>query len=122
MTPSDAGPLARRVFESWDARFSRFRPDSELERLNDAGGTAFPVSREMLTVLRAALRAAQGSEGLYDPLLGARMRELGYDRTFNRTAVAAPRDAAVAVAGWKLARDHHRQSLRHGTAPAGSSP
>ena len=95
----DAGPLARRVFESWDARFSRFRPDSELERLNDAGGTAVPVSRQMLTVLRAALQAAQGSEGLFDPLLGARMRELGYDRTFDELPSQRP---AMPLSPWQV--------------------
>lgn len=79
----DAAALTRRTFEAWDRRFSRFRADSELERLNDAGGRPFPVSEEMLSVLGAALRAAHVTEGLFDPLLGGRMRELGYDRTFD---------------------------------------
>jgi thiamine biosynthesis lipoprotein len=86
----DAGPLARRIFQSWDRRFSRFRPDSELEQLNDAGGRPFPVSREMLMVMRAALRAARGTDGLFDPLLGARIRELGYDRTFDEMPSQRP--------------------------------
>lgn len=79
----DAGPIVGRVFSSWDARFSRFLPDSELERLNEAQGRWFAASKPMLTVLTAALRAARATDGLFDPLLGRRMLELGYDRTFS---------------------------------------
>jgi thiamine biosynthesis lipoprotein len=78
----DAEPLTREVFARWDERFSRFRAGSELEALNNAGGRPFPVSELMLTVLGAALRAARATDGLFDPLLGVRMVELGYDRTF----------------------------------------
>jgi thiamine biosynthesis lipoprotein len=86
LAPSDhpgAAQVARGVLDAWDARFSRFRADSELERLNNAGGRPFPVSEQMLTVLDAALGAARATDGLFDPLLGGRMVELGYDRTFD---------------------------------------
>jgi thiamine biosynthesis lipoprotein len=78
----DAGPRARQVIDAWDDRFSRFRSGSELEHLNDAGGRPFAVSPEMVAVVETALRAARASDGLFDPLLGGRLRELGYDRTF----------------------------------------
>jgi thiamine biosynthesis lipoprotein len=87
--------LTRDVFAGWDARFSRFRPDSELEALNNAGGRPFDASAPMLTVLGAALWAARATDGLFDPLLGGRMAELGYDRTYEelpseRSASALP--------------------------------
>ena len=94
----DAAPLVRDVFERWDARFSRFRPDSELEQLNDAEGTPFQASLPMLTVLTAAIRAARATDGLFDPLLGARMVELGYDRTFDELP---RRSASVAPGPWR---------------------
>lgn len=80
---ADAEPLARQILAGWDARFSRFRRDSELEALNEACGGTFAASQPMLTVLTAALHAARATDGLFDPLLGGRMAELGYDRTFD---------------------------------------
>jgi thiamine biosynthesis lipoprotein len=87
LAPSDraeAGSLVEQVLAWWDARFSRFRRDSELEALNAAGGRPFAASQPMVTVLGAALQAAHATDGLFDPLLGGRMIELGYDRTFAR--------------------------------------
>ena len=80
----DAEQLTQEVFARWDARFSRFRPDSELEGLNNAGGRPFRASAPMLTVLGAALRAARATDGLFDPLVGGRMAELGYERTYEQ--------------------------------------
>jgi thiamine biosynthesis lipoprotein len=80
----EAGSLVEEVLASWDARFSRFRRDSELEALNAAGGRRFAASQPMVAVLGAALQAAHATDGLFDPLLGGRMIELGYDRTFAR--------------------------------------
>jgi thiamine biosynthesis lipoprotein len=85
LAPSDRSDVAlavRQTFDEWDARFSRFRRDSELEALNDAAGRPFPVSRPMMRVLDMALRAARATDGLVDPMLGGRMIELGYDRTY----------------------------------------
>ncbi|MDP9251236.1 MAG: FAD:protein FMN transferase [Chloroflexota bacterium] len=79
----EAGPMAQTLFSRWDARFSRFRPDSELEALNNAGGRPFVATPEMLAALRLALQGAAASDGLFDPLLGARMVELGYDHSFD---------------------------------------
>ncbi|HTI30418.1 MAG TPA: FAD:protein FMN transferase [Methylomirabilota bacterium] len=94
----DAGSLAQAVFEDWDRRFSRFRTDSELEWLNEAGARPVAVSKPMLTVVQAALRAARGTDGLFDPLLGARMRELGYDRTYDELPSWRP---AAPLAPWR---------------------
>jgi thiamine biosynthesis lipoprotein len=79
----DAGRLVRGIFESWDVRFSRFRSDSELEALNNSQGHRVAVSELMVRVIGAATRAAHATDGLFDPLLGGRMTELGYDRTFD---------------------------------------
>jgi thiamine biosynthesis lipoprotein len=40
------------------------------------------VSAATFEVIDAALQAARATNGRFDPLLGARMRELGYDRTY----------------------------------------
>jgi thiamine biosynthesis lipoprotein len=72
----------QRLFVDWDRRLSRFRRDSELSRVNAAAGTDVGVSAKTFEVIDAALRAARATNGRFDPLLGARMRELGYDRTY----------------------------------------
>ncbi|MEO6578312.1 MAG: FAD:protein FMN transferase [Candidatus Limnocylindria bacterium] len=90
----DAGRV-RSLFEAWDARFSRFDPSSELSRVNGRAGHAVRVSPVMLEAVRVAVRAAHATNGTFDPLLGARMIELGYDRTF-ATIDPRPRPAS----GW----------------------
>lgn len=47
-----------------DRRFSRFRTDSELSRLNAGGGRWSAISEEMHRLLRVALNAAVASGGL----------------------------------------------------------
>ncbi len=86
----DAPELVHDLFTAWDERFSRFRADSELSRLSAAAGAAFPAGPEMRGVVQAALDAARASDGIFDPLVGARLAELGYDRTFEALPLDAP--------------------------------
>lgn len=93
----------RAVFERYDAVFSRFRPESELQRLNAAGGgLPSPLFREVLDV---ALWAASETEGLVDPCLGAAVAAAGYDRDFaagldrDEPAGAVPRPGRVDLLG-----------------------
>jgi thiamine biosynthesis lipoprotein len=83
---SEGAELARAQFEAWDARFSRFRPDSELSRVNAAAGTSVPVSEPMFAAVTMAIDAANATAGAFDPLLATRLVELGYDRTFDELA------------------------------------
>lgn len=93
----DAARIAEGVFDAWDRRFSRFQPDSELSHLNAAAGRALPVSRPMLDAVAYACRAAEASGGLFDPLLGRRMVDLGYDRTFAAVPSNRRRDRRATV-------------------------
>jgi len=65
-----------------DLACSRFRPDSELSRLNASEGRPLTVSQTFTDLLGAALRAAQLTDGRVDPTCGAALAELGYDRDF----------------------------------------
>lgn len=103
LAPSDRSGAAlavQEIFEAWDRRFSRFRRDSELEALNDAAGRPFHVSDLMMSVLGTALRAARATDGLFDPMLGGRMIELGYDRTYEELK---PQRAAAVLPEWRAA-------------------
>ncbi len=95
---TEAGPLVKALFDDWDLRFSRFRADSELSRVNAAAGRTVAVSDVFIEVIRAAVAAAHATDGLFDPTVGARMIALGYDRTF----VELPADSATgrALAPW----------------------
>ncbi len=68
--------------DAMDLACSRFRPDSELSRLNAAAGDPVDASPRFLDAVSVALRAARLTDGLVDPTLGLAMRQLGYDRDF----------------------------------------
>jgi thiamine biosynthesis lipoprotein len=86
-----------------DLALSRFRPDSELARLNAGDGTWQPVSPLLLQALRIAVDAAAWTDGLVDPTVGTALISLGYDRTYQLMQAEAP-GASVVVApavGWQ---------------------
>jgi len=60
----------RALFEEHDAVFSRFRPESELNAVNNGRGARL-VSPLFARMVQAALRAREQTGGLVDPTLGA---------------------------------------------------
>lgn len=91
-------------FENWEQHFSRFRPDSELSRINRTHDRDVRISRPMQEVLRAALRASRQSGGLVTPALLDEIQEAGYDRSFSEIEVRQPAHSpAPAPAGIRLA-------------------
>jgi thiamine biosynthesis lipoprotein len=114
---------ARSVFETEiaaiDRACSRFRPDSELMRVNTAGGRATAVSALFRQALDVAVRAACLTDGRVDPTVGAAMRTLGYDRDFGSLDRDGPplRVSVERVAGWQTIEiDDDRSTVR---VPAG---
>jgi len=86
------------VFADTERRFSRFRDDSELARLNRAVG-ATPVSPELLQILCAAREHVATTDGWFDPTVGTALRAAGYDRSFDPADPAAlDRDAPITPA------------------------
>lgn len=69
------------IFEAAEQRFSRFREDSELSRLNRAR-SPFPASPELFAILLRARSYVELTDGLFDPAVGSAMIALGYDRSF----------------------------------------
>jgi thiamine biosynthesis lipoprotein len=86
VTEESALPGARAILDSElaavDRACSRFRPDSELSRLNAAAGGSLDVSDLLLEALEVALSAAATTDGLVDPTVGRTMDAIGYDRDF----------------------------------------
>ena len=72
---------AEREFERLEALLSRFRPESELSRLNDAGRLV--VGEDMLAIIELALEARERTSGRFDPTVHDALVQAGYDRTFD---------------------------------------
>lgn len=76
----------RGIFEDAEQRFSRFREDSELSRLNRAHGP-FRASPDLFRILVRARAYLEQTDGLFDPAVGSAMVALGYDRSFGPGAL-----------------------------------
>jgi thiamine biosynthesis lipoprotein len=117
-----ARSIADQLLAEVDLACSRFRPDSELSRLNAAGGESASISATFAELLAAALRAARLTGGDVDPTCGRALTGLGYDRDFAdlRTSGDAPprlTGPVGPVPGWasvRLDRGRRKVRLEHG--------
>jgi thiamine biosynthesis lipoprotein ApbE len=125
LTVTEPGALdaARTLLEAdlaaLDAACSRFRPDSELAQLDQAGGRPVPVSPLLAEAVAVALRAAELTGGDVDPTVGEAIVAAGYDRDFTLIPADGPAVnlAVRAVPGWHQVRlDLGSRTL---TMPAG---
>ncbi len=113
-------------FREVDARLSRFKPESELSRLNRSAGEEVAVSELLFTCVALALEAARGSGGLFDPTLLRQIEALGYDRDYAQIArrespvpdeSTPATDVPKAGGGWReIVLDRERRTIR---MPAG---
>jgi thiamine biosynthesis lipoprotein len=81
---------AARLLGAVDLAYSRFRPDSDLVRVNGAAGGWVDVHPLLVAALTAALAAAEDTDGLVDPTLGRALEALGYDRDFAQLPIPRP--------------------------------
>ena len=107
-TEADGETVLRQVpgwVEEIEARLTRFRPESELSRLNARSGKWVSVSDTLLQAVLAARHAAWLTDGLCNPLVLPAMVAVGYERSFaemqreglnDSRAVSAP----VVVPDW----------------------
>ena len=112
----DARAIADAELAAVDMACSRFRPDSELSRLNGSGGAVVPVSSLFAELVEAALRAARLTDGDVDPTCGQALEEIGYDRDFAvlqaagaRSPLSAP--VTLGVPGWRCVRLDRKRGL-----------
>ncbi len=81
--PEESLPAARARIEQLEARWSRFRPESELCALNAARGRPVRVSEDTLLAVTTAVDAWHLLNGVFDPTIVAALELAGYDRTFS---------------------------------------
>ena len=85
-----------------EAALSRFRPDSDLSRLNAQAGRPVQVSPLLAETLALALDAARQTQGLYDPTMLAALEAAGYDRSFEQLdGATATRPLSVPRSTWR---------------------
>ena len=107
----------RTEVERFDRACSRFRSDSDLERVNDAAGRSVVVSDTLVEAVEVALQAAAWTDGDVDPTVGQALRLLGYDRDFASVRSAPAVVRFTEVPGWKVVTvDRARSTV---TVPAG---
>jgi FAD:protein FMN transferase len=115
--PGRARAAVADLLELVDLTYSRFRPDSELSRLNARSGQSVPASGLLLHAVETALRGARLSEGLVDPTVGGAMRLIGYDADFavveRRPDDVNPFVRFEPIPGWQTVRvDLHARTIR----------
>ncbi|MFY0409307.1 FAD:protein FMN transferase [Solicola sp. PLA-1-18] len=116
-------PMARVFLEDLlddvDRAVSRFRPDSDLARVNAAAGRLVAVSPLTMRLVDVALDAARTTDGLTDPTVGAHVVAAGYDGDIAdvRNRLAPARVPAPRPATWEDVRVD--RDLRRLGVPAG---
>lgn len=68
--------------ERLESLWSRFRPSSEISRLNQAGGAPCLVSGPTRLLVEAMLSAWDLTGGRFDPTVGHALADLGYDHSW----------------------------------------
>ena len=81
--------------ERLEARWSRFRPSSDVARLNARAGEAVYVHPDTVTLVMTAVDAWRRTAGRYDPTVHDSLVAAGYDRTFDDVLLDAPTVAAA---------------------------
>jgi FAD:protein FMN transferase len=85
--------VAESEFHRLEAILTRFRPESELSRLNESG--SLEVGPELREVAELALAARARTDGRFDPTVHEAVVSAGYDRSFDQL----PQDGTAVIVG-----------------------
>ena len=111
--PQEAAKAVRSFLEDFDARLSRFRAGSELSALNGDPRRVVPASDLLRSAARAAIWAAERTDGLLDPTLVDALEQSGYDRSLEGTTPASLAEALAAAPPARPAGPDPRQRWRN---------
>ena len=104
--------LLRTGLAELDQVCNRFRADSEIRALERGAGSEVTVGPLLAEVLDVALRAADLSDGLVDPTVGATIRAIGYDRDIAAVPPDGPAVEPVPAPGWwRIGWDRSRRAV-----------
>ena len=95
---ADPTEVAVALVEQLESRWSRFRTDSDITRINSNGGGAVPVHADTIDAVELALTARDRTAGRFDPTVLPALVAAGYDRPFDELGAAVALPARVAGA------------------------
>lgn len=105
---------AEAEFERLEQSMSRFRPDSELSRLNREGRLD-AASPDLARVVELALEARDATGGLFDPTIHDALVAAGYDRSFDDLVADGPAQSRPVPCGGTVDVEGFRIELGAGT-------
>ncbi len=97
--PRDIVDAAVRRIDELEDLWSRFRPDSDISKLNVAGGRPLEVDDATYLLVQRACQAWHLSDGVFDPTVHQAMVANGYDRSFDDLGRPAGVSSSRAAAG-----------------------
>jgi FAD:protein FMN transferase len=100
-----AAAEARALLAELERRWTRFDPDSDLNRLTDDPRPEPPAHEHVRALIRAGAWAGRRSGGLVDITLGAQIAQAGYDHDWS--GQPTPLSAALAAAPPRAAAAPH---------------
>jgi FAD:protein FMN transferase len=103
---------AAAAVERDEARWSRFRPTSEVSRINASAGVPVHVSEDTLQILEACITWAARTDGLFQPLVGGALIAWGYRRSLLDEAAFAPRSPRLGSLHGRIGLDLARGTAR----------
>jgi FAD:protein FMN transferase len=95
-----------------EARWSRFRPRSEVSRINAAGGRPVPVSQPTLQLIEACIAWAARTDGVFQPLVGGALVAWGYRASLLEHDAYAPTSPAPGRLSGRPAVDRRHGMVR----------
>jgi FAD:protein FMN transferase len=110
--------LARTSIDHLERRWSRFKPDSDISRLNHAAGSTVHIDPATVVLLQAMVDGWRATSGAFDPTLLAPLVGLGYAASWNdpTSVTSLPNGALLRGDLNRLAMDAERCLA---TVPAG---
>lgn len=119
-TDADGTAILQRVpeqLETLEASLSRFRPESELSRVNAHSGRWVTVSPKLLHAALVSKQAARLTDGLCNPMILPALLAIGYNRSFEQLHGEIATADAPSIPDWRLLDvdlEHQRIRLPEG--------
>jgi FAD:protein FMN transferase len=110
--PTHAAMEAQGFIERFEAKLSRFRPDSELCAMNADPRPRVRASTLLRAAVRAGIHAAELTGGLVDPTLARELEEAGYASSRDGVPPASLKDALTMAPQREPARPRSNQAWR----------
>jgi thiamine biosynthesis lipoprotein len=103
--------ILRDEINAIDLACSRFRADSELQKVHDNAGQSVRISHLLFEALETACSVARQTGGAVDPTVGNAIEHLGYDRDFSQVTdrPPVPPSALGPVVGYEHVQLNHQQ-------------